>query len=67
MVIHWIRANDRPRTWQFLCSGCGGLVWFPEVKKGGGCGFKFCPWCGKPAEDGTKKLLHSDAKEERRK
>lgn len=52
--IKWIRANERPHSWQYRCSGCGGIAWYPMAKRGEGCGFPFCPWCGKPAEEGTK-------------
>ena len=45
-VGHWRKANDRPRSWVYICSECGLPAYFPNPKHFHSCGYKFCPNCG---------------------
>lgn len=45
-VGHWRKANDRPRSWVYICSECGETAYFPNPKHFHSCGYKFCPNCG---------------------
>ena len=42
----WIAANNRPRSWQFKCSRCGSVVYYPTPKFAKKeCSYKRCPEC----------------------
>lgn len=46
----WIEENTRPRSQMFICSECGGKVWYPQAtnpraKREKKCLYAFCPWC----------------------
>ena len=45
-VGHWRKANDRPRSWVYICSECGETAYFPNPKHFHSCRYKFCPNCG---------------------
>lgn len=45
---HWVPKNRRPKSWQFICSECGRVVYMPQnhhrsVEKK--CGYPHCPYC----------------------
>lgn len=43
----WDSANTRPRTWQFRCSECGNIAYYPTPKYfSHGCDYHYCPNCG---------------------
>ena len=37
-----VNANRRAKTYQRICTVCGGIAYFCGV----GCSYKFCPNCG---------------------
>ena len=45
-VGHWRKANDRPRSWVYICSECGETAYFPNPTHFHSCGYKYCPNCG---------------------
>ena len=46
-IGEWIRENDRPQSWKFICSDCGKISFYPATKIAPFCPYKYCPWCGK--------------------
>ena len=53
-VGHWRKANDRPRSWVYICSECGETAYFPNPKHFHSCGYKYCPNCGVPMDANPK-------------
>ena len=40
--------NNRPATYKFKCLYCGGISYYHTANgKIRGCGYNFCPWCGR--------------------
>ena len=38
----WLNANRRQKTYQRICTACGGMAYFCGI----GCSYKYCPNCG---------------------
>ena len=38
----WLNANSRPKTYERICTACGGGAYFCGI----GCSYKYCPNCG---------------------
>lgn len=45
-----VNANRRSKTYQRICTVCGGIAYFCGV----GCSYKFCPNCGLKNDGGDK-------------
>ena len=45
-----VNANRRAKTYQRICTACGGIAYFCGV----GCSYKFCPNCGVKNDGGDK-------------
>lgn len=50
-MARWIDDNHRPKSWQFICSECGEIAYYPQgnhekYPSGKKCGYKYCPNCG---------------------
>ena len=50
-MARWIDENHRPKSWQFKCSECGEIAYYPQSNhekypSGKLCGYKYCPNCG---------------------
>lgn len=45
-----VNANRRSKTYQRICTVCGGIAYFCGV----GCSYKFCPNCGVKNDGGDK-------------
>lgn len=59
--MRWVTLDDKPKSWTFYCSNCGGAVYWPQThtktiaeRK---CGYARCPWCGEPREDYDENIL----------
>ena len=49
---HWIAENQRPKSYKWICSECGQIVYDRPIcaKRHTAtkplCSYKFCPYCG---------------------
>lgn len=54
----WVRLDEADRSMKFHCSGCGGMVYWPQPTRGPKprpvrCPYPRCPWCGEKTEPVT--------------
>ena len=53
--IYWIPENRRPKSFKYICSGCGNVAYDPNSQKSSRfagkkyCSLRYCPNCGKKA------------------
>lgn len=48
----WIRRDYwREKSEIFWCPHCKKVVYYRYHKGGGGCLYRFCPWCGKEVKN----------------
>ena len=49
---HWIAENPRPKSYKWICSECGNVVYdrpicaMRHMATKPPCGYKYCPYCG---------------------